>query len=396
MPHLKQHKKRWRDLLTKNNWSAFFRDIQQYLNPESSMASALIQIEARYNHTYQEEHLTGVITADKANALYAQIRESLLHLIAKIDEKDSGNGLNDSIVVNPLDDIISKLQLKQPITPLFLVNCNRRTNNRKFRRAFRSWESRNTKFQFYFSLGCPSQEPEGFAERIVLEILASKADTLSETINYERIAGSSRVHIPTLPVGFDLSDSQKLFTKTMCQRFGQEEHNNDIYQILNDRVFKRKDKYIAFPYGILASDWDSDFMVDYLQWIIELFTKREKSQGPNCIFIFVIWLKNAHEPSKIRFEQDVFEDIQEFSSTYKDKVSLLYPLKEVPRHYFELWLEKIAEVKQQQIEEIMTLFTATFSEVELDKYQTDDQLLDMERIEELQERIWSIHQDKTL
>lgn len=384
MSNLREHKKRWLNLISKNELDSLFSDMSTLLDSNSNIYYKLATQKARFRRCYEQEML-GEITKEQANTAYNNIQDGLLLLVQKLIDTDLGKG---GKLTDPMEELILQLKLKQPLTPLHLVNCNRIQINRKFKRTFRSWENENKKHQFYFALGCPSQEPEGFAERMVFEILSSKANELVDTVNYNRVVGTERLYIPELPVGFTLNDSISAFKKHITERFDKTEKDFSIF--LNKELPNRRDKYIAFPFGIMASDWDPDLMEEYLHWIIEQFSSKPQS-GPNCIFIFVIWLKNAHRPEKIRFEKEVIDHIERFTTKHEDQVSFLYPFNEVPRYYLEEWLEKVIDIDQKEVETIFSILENQLNDEEKRRYQTEDQLLDMERVEELQEKIWRLY-----
>lgn len=387
MSDLRQHKIRWRKLIGKNRFPDLFADMSERLDPNSAFFNQLIHNNSRYVATHQKE-MGGLITSEAAELGYNQVRLALLTIIEALAPEDLGRG---GTLVDALDEQLAQLKVKYPLTPLYLVNCDRQQNSRKFKKIFRGWEADRRHYQFYFALGCPSQEPEGFAERIVFEVMEMMADNHGDSIDYPRVAGSERLAIPPLPLGLTLRDAQEKFKKYLAERFDL--GDQDFAYFLDHHLPARRESYLVFPFSIVAGDWEPDLMEEYLPWLMDNFS-RPGGKGPTCLFIFVLWLKHAHAPERIRYEREVLESMQELIAEHEDRAGYLYPFKEVPRYYLEEWFQKVADVDQSEIDRILDLFCERLSEAELARYRTEDRLLDMERIEAIQERIWTLHRSR--
>lgn len=388
MSLLTQQIGKWKKLLAANKLKDLFEDISTQLNPERAVFDQIILLNSRFLSTYGEV-MGGRMPTQEAEIEYNKIRLALLELFTQLKADDLGSG---GSLEDPLDELIRRLAIRQPLTPLQIVNCDRKKVQRSFLRSFRNWDEQRSSCQFYFALGCPTQEPEGFAERMVFEIMEARLKDHSDSINYPRRVDGERLLIPALPLGIDLNDCQDNFCRYVAERFHLSP-TTSFQDFLENQLPDRKEHYIALPFSILAGDWDPDVMEEYLPWIMDSFSKTE-AQGPTSIFIFIIKLKNAHRPEKIRYEREVKESIEEIIEKYQEKVGFLYPFPEVPLYYLEEWFERIAEVRQDQITEILDLMKKRLSDTELALFETEDQLLNMERIEYLQERIWNIHRNK--
>jgi len=174
----------------------------------------------------------------------------------------------------------------------------------------------------------------------------------------------------------------------MAERF--ELGNRSLEDFLNQELGERQERYIALPFTIVAGDWDPDLMEEYLPWIIKTFSALPE-RGPTCIFTFVVKLKNAHRPEEIRFEREAMESLEEIIGQYDEQAALLAPFAEVPRYYLEEWFEKVADVREDDVEAIVAAIVDQLPETERARYETEDKLLNMERISALQEQIWNIH-----
>ena len=383
MPRLKQLVRESKQLIAKDKWTKLFERLSQALDAQSGAFTELATLSGRYQRTYDQE-MRGVISAPEAQLAFNQIREAALAFLDKLEAGDLGNG---GTLEDPLQEKLEQLALRHPLTPLHVVNCDRRKINRKFRRAFRQWdEARN--YQFYFALGCPTQEPDGFAERMVFELIAARLEDHRDSIDYPRRPDGERLHLPALPVGFTLKDCQAQFRRYMAERFDL--GGRSLEDFLKQDLGERQERYIALPFTIVAGDWDPDLMEDYLPWIIDTFSARPE-RGPTCLFTFVVKLKNAHRPADIRYEREVLESLEEITEQYKEQAALLAPFPEVPRYYLEEWFEKVANTRQDEVNDIISYIIKQLSDEERARYETEDQLLNMERISALQEQIWALH-----
>jgi hypothetical protein len=385
---LKQQIGKWKKLLAANKLKDLFDDISNQLNPERAVFDQIILLKSRFLSTYGEV-MGGRMPSQEADIEFNKIRQALLDLFSQLSAEDLGAG---GSLEDPLDELITKLIIRHPLTPLQIVNCDRTEVQRSFFKSFRNWDKQHSRYQFYFALSCPIQEPDSFAERMVFEIMEARLKDHSDSINYPRRVDGERLLIPPLPLGIDLNDYQDNFRRYIAERFHLSP-TTSFQDFLKYQLPDRKERYIAMPFDILAGDWDPDLMEEYLPWIMNSFSKAE-AQGPTCIFIFIIKLKNAHRPEKIRYEREVKESIDDIIEKHREKIGFLYPFPEVPQHYVEEWFERIAVIRQDQTLEILELLKKQLSDTELALFETKDHLLNMERIKYLQERIWNIHRNK--
>ena len=229
-----------------------------------------------------KDDMNGVVSRENAGLEYNQILQALVQLVRKLVEDDLGAGgdLDD-----PLDIEARKLQVEIPITPLLLVNCNRRKPIRFFWRAFSLYLERERRFQFYFLPSCPSQEPEGFAERTIQELLEKELDKATQSFDF-RCRADERLMVETLPIGLNLSGSQKAFKTYFAERFGLANSGATFEEYLRTGLPKLPWQYVATTFKITASDWDDELLPAYISWIMDTFA----NTGPDIpafIFFFV-------------------------------------------------------------------------------------------------------------
>lgn len=277
---------------------------------------------------------------------------------------------------------MQSLQFRQPITPLYLLNCDRKKSERKFYKAFRQWEKKGVRNQFYLSLGCPAQEPEAFAERIVFEIVAKKEDTHVDGLYFPR-TDAGRLSIAPWEVGFTLADTCAHFKKWIATNIQQSPGSFEDF--LRHELPARQETYLFLPFQIPADDWDTDICGQYLQWLMDAFEQRS-SRGPYCIFLFIVDLRDAHRPDAIfRDHREVFDQIMELTEQNAEAVALMHPLPPVPRYYLEEWFNKVCHNPTYEIAALIDAFQANLTDKEKEQYRaSDDHLFNMERIIELQ------------
>lgn len=278
------------------------------------------------------------------------------------------------------------LRVDIPLMPLYLVNCDRRQFLRFFRRCFGRWQEAPCRFHFYYILACPTQEPEGFAERLVYELADQYADSHLHSVNYRICDGDGRVRIEPLPLGLTASDAKEGFRKYFAERFSLGSASFEEY--LRTGLPRLRWEFVATALSVTAGDWHPEVVEDYLQWLMDAFSEAE-GQTPTFLFFFVIWLKNAHLPEKIRNAgREALESVQQLVERNAARAALISPLPPVPADDLEEWLEKLGGADQVQKDNIINAIAAGLQGDELARFQSPEKLLDMERIENLQERVW--------
>jgi len=383
--HLPALQKEWEALLANNKWSPLFAGMQQHLNSHSEAGKTLLQLRSRHSKVYTEEML-GTVSNTDANLEYNRIRKSLLDLLGLLTPEDLGA---DNPAEDPLDALVRALRVEMPLsTPLFLVNCNRRPEWRFFRRSFSTRQQECCRFQFYFILACPTQEPEGFAERVVYELLGEHADTHHLSIRYRRRHDGERLRIEPLPMGATLRDAREAFKTYFAERF--ELGGADFDDFLQRRLPALQDDFVATALHLTAGDWDPFIVDEYLQWLMDRFTLAENPR-PTFLFFFIVSLKNAHQPDKIRRDDlEVLQSVEKLVTQNAARATLISPLPPVPTDDLEEWLEKLGQVTQAEKNALLQALANKLDAEQAERLHRE-KLLDMEPIEDLQERIYRIH-----
>lgn len=376
--------KAWKNLLAKDRFAELFREMEQSLNSRSEAFNQLVRLRNRHSKVYQDE-MEGTVSRENAVIEYNQISKALIAAIDMLAETDLGEG---GALQDTLDTLVQSLVIDVPMTPLFLVNCNRRKELRSFRRSFGQRQEDCCRFQFYYILACPTQEPEGFAERVIYELMGEYADTHHHSIHYRR-NDDARLRIENLPLGFTLKDTKEAFKKYFAERFNL--GNTSFEDYLRTGLPRLQYEYVATTMQITAGDWDPDIVEDYLKWLMDSFSETD-GRTPTFLFFFVVSLKNAHWPEKIRRDDvEVLDSVHALIEANEHRAALFSPLPPVPADDLEDWLEKLGSVSQTQKNAILQAIGNQLESEELARFSSEDRLLDMERIEDLQERVWRAH-----
>ncbi len=387
MPNLRDIKKAWKKLITENEWRQLFIQMDQFIHPESDLHNEFIGQWSRYRDIYKKE-MGVTLDSTQIEVAYNRLRESTLKIIHLLDENDIGTSITSTFTSS---DYLSSIKIDFPISPLYVVNCDRKENGRKFRRNLRKWEKEHLRTQFYISLGCPTQKPDGFAERIVFEIMEKKMKHQTDHFDYPRDA-RQRLKIAELPTGLDIDDCMAGMKKYMAERF--ELGHTELEDFLANKLLQRQSGTLVFPFNVPVKDWDEDpeLMIEYFDWIFDTFGE-SRNNGPTCIFIFIAQLKNAHFPEKVKYNREVLDGMQDLSEQYPDKLCFLYPFKQVPRYYLESWLSDIdRNITKPDKNIIIEQHLKRFYKKLPPDFESDDFLIDMELIQQLQEKIWEMHQ----
>ncbi len=381
---LASFQKEWKSLLADNKWGELFEGMTRQLS--GLPAQTALQLKGRHSRMFNAE-MNGIVSGAEANLEYNQIRYGLFSLIDNLTAADLGGG--GAPAQDPLDALVRTLHIDIPLsTPLYLVNCDRRREWRAFRRGYATRGEACCLFQYYFVLACPTQEPEGFAERVVYELLGEHAGTHRFSVLYRRHDGSGRLRIEALPLGPTPRAARDAFKTYFADRFDL--GNADFEQYLRTDLPRLQADLVATALHITAGDWDPDILDGYLQWLMDTFQETD-NQTPTFLFFFIISLKNAHQPDHIRGDdREVLQSVETLVQNNPHRASLITPLPPVPTDDLEEWLEKLGHITQSEKNAILTAMTAHFTPEQHDQF-AQHQLLDMEPIEDLQERVYRAH-----
>ncbi len=287
-----------------------------------------------------------------------------------------------------LEGLVRQLTIDQDIGEIHLVNCNREPSARNFWKAFDNFTSRNNRFQFYFIVACPTQQPTSFAERMVYEVLIQELEAQTDAIDYPHRPDSRRVLVEDLPLGRNLAIAQREFKKYFSRRFGLGNTETSFEDYLRTGLPQLQYEYVASVFDLNASRWNMDVMAPYLRWIMDIFTDTPLNI-PNFIFFFVVFLRNAHIQPLQNPEKEIFEDVARIVGDNLHRATLISDLVPVPTELLEDWIRDLGELSQSKIQDVVKAIVAELPPEKQDQYQRD-RLLDMTDIERFQALVYKI------
>lgn len=287
-----------------------------------------------------------------------------------------------------LEGLVRQLTIDQDVGEIHLVNCDREPPARAFWKAFDEFTGRNNRFQFYFIVACPSQQPDSFAERMVYELIIEELEEQVGAMHYVRRPDSRRMKIEDLPLGRNLANSQREFKKYFSRRFGFGDSETPFEEYLQTGLPKLQYEYVATALDLNAGRWDAALMKEYLAWIMDMFSGTP-ANVPHFVFFFVIFLRNVHVQPLQGAEKAVFEDIGSIVGENLHRATLISELVPVPAALLEDWIRDLGEHSQSRIEDVVKAIVAELSPEKQAKFQ-QDKLLDMTDIQRFQSLIYKI------
>ena len=339
--------------------------------PSESMENKAIIIQSSNWKRIQDETLMGLLTAELFNVEKNKIRSILLTIIDRLPEVD-------------FEKDLASLEMND-IGVISLVNCDRVLPFNSFKTFFKGHQKQP--FQFYFIIGCPQQEPDSFAERLVYEVIEDVLVGEESAIDFVRgkelIQGIEveRVDIPLLPMGIDADKSQLKFKKEFGKRLARFNMTDvSLEDFVSAKAAQLPYNYFTFIYQIEVDDWD-DTTATYLQWIVETFKKNQAHQ-PTFLFYFVINMKNAH----IAQRADVMSELQKILICHDGACNIIDKLTPIQPEDLSRWIRSYGERSQAKIEAIVKKFSNSLS---LQGKLKADGTIDMTDVEQFQEKIYA-------
>lgn len=339
--------------------------------PSESMENKAVIIQTSQFKRIQDETLMGLMTDETFNVEKNRIRTILLTLIDRLPEVDFENDL-DFLEMSDIG-VIS------------LVNCDRISPFNTFKSFFKKHQK--LPFQFYFIIGCPHQEPDSFAERLIYEVIEDVLVGEESAIDFMRgkelIQGIEveRVDIPLLPMGMDAEKSQLKFKKEFGKRLARFNMTDvSLEDFVSAKAAQLPYNYFTFIYQIEADDWD-DTTATYLQWIIETFRKNNVHQ-PTFLFYFVINMENAH----VQLRTEVMEEVQKILTPNDDACTVIDQLMPVQPDDISRWIRSYGERSQAKIDAVVKKFSNSLA---LQGKMKDGSTIDMTDMEQFQEKIYA-------
>ncbi len=333
---------------------------------------------------FKEKRIIGGLSLDQE----FKLEEDIIAIEAQITELRTeiaqSYGLDTESGQTVLSEKIRKLAVTNDIGKIYLVNCNREEVADDFWEAFDLKLDSEQLFQFYFITACPTQQPDSFTERMIMEIILDELDEEEDAILFLRNS-DNRLVLEDLPLGRNLVRSQKAFEKYFSQRFELGERTMSEY--LETGLPKLGYDYVVTVFEVFADKW-KEFMIEYLDWIICQFKSTNK-ETPTFLFFFVTYIYDIHKETVKQEYETIKSQIQALQLQHLEVASLLRNLKPVPRHLVESWLRDLGERNQAKIEEVIDTLVTGLKQEAAKQYQ-HDKTLNMTDIERFQELVYKI------
>lgn len=379
--------------ISKSDFKAVFELLSGELKRNTAIYNDLIVLKGRYARNLEGD-LGGWIKPEDANREYIQIAKALIHLLSQLSPEDLGQG---GIIEDPLTRAAMELPVNIPLTPLFMFNCDRRIPIRSFWRIFNDAAEQNRRFQFYFLPCCPAQQPEGFTERIVYELLDLELEQDGSAMDYRRRPSSDeRLAIEPLPLGHNLEGHKKQFKKYFAERFGMANGEMEFDAYLRTGLPKLTWKYVVTAFTLVDEDWDDDTLRPYLLWLLETFSNTGPDI-PNFLFFFIVTIKHAHADGQATdAAREAMAGVKALVDARKEKqdATLIDPLTPVPATDLETWLDKLSvDIRQDYKLNLIELLASRLKGDEVQLYAAHKSF-NMETIEGFQAKVYHAHKNK--
>ncbi len=261
-----------------------------------------------------------------------KMSESILSLLGDWQSNDSVNDLDKTIHALPIDKD-AELGVMQ------MVNCDRKTPIRQFKRTFEEKKEAKQPFQFYFLSGCPSEMPHSLASRIAYEIMDAESLELDKSVHFPYEEDTfRRIKIQPLPfVEADVSASRKKFKAYIQDRF-KLSNTQSVEAFIETGVPKIPYSHVLTVFRITEDKWHDDEgeVAAYLQWIVDTF-KKAHPDLPTFIFLFVVNIKDLHDETRVKQPQrQIVENLEAFCQ--KNETAIFRELTPVKHLDIESWL----------------------------------------------------------
>lgn len=333
---------------------------------------------------YKEKQIAGGLSLDQE----FKLEEDIIAIEAQVEDlrKQVANayGLDSESGQTVLADKIRQLSITGDIGDIHLVNCNRETAADRFWEAFDLKLDSEIPFQFYFVPACPTQQPDSFTERMIIEIILDELDEEEDAILCLRGA-DNRLMLEDLPLGRNLKRSQKAFSKYFSQRFELGERTMEQY--LDTGLPKLEYDYVATVFEVFAEKW-KDFTDEYLNWIIEQF-KSPNDDVPTFLFFFVVYIYDIHKETVKDEYDEIYAKLQALQIKHREITTMMKQLKPVSRQLVESWVRDLGERNQSKVGDVVDTLIRGLKQ-EARKQYDNEQTLNMTDIERFQELVYKI------
>jgi hypothetical protein len=376
----KQLKVELQELVASGNIHLALKKLKNLINKELEQYNTLIMLSNQLKFSTKRFE-NGLLGMEAFQVEQNRITKSFLEMLSEISDKDFHFS-------SDFDDAIYSLPLRR-LGKLHLVNCDRQPLFTSFRNFFRT--KSNLKYHYYFIVGCPTQKPLSFAERIIYDIIDEVLLNDEDSLNYERWETClqngtvdtlvERLKHEPLPKGMDAEKSMLKLKKYLDQRFN--DYLGDKATIDDFLAFKAPllpFKYIACVFDIDVEEWDEE-TAKYLNNLMTVFSSNTLEK-PIFLFFFVVKLSKAHEQPS----HGIFKQLDALINTSPKACLLLKDMTPVPEPDVERWfLNATNNANPGKIQAIIQDFKKSL-------FQHNRKILDgqfdMMDVEELQEKVW--------
>lgn len=326
---------------------------------KESDTSTKFKLESEIKETEQEE---------------AQLRRALAE--AYDLRSPSGAGI--------LREAISNLSFKKRIGSIHRLNCNRKEMIDKFWSYYDQFPANGV--QFFFVSACPTQMPHCFSERAVEEVLIEELERTLDALHIKRNPVDERLEIYGLPMGRNLSRSQRAFNKFLSRHFGlgdAESPGSFFRRALQGTPYK----YAAIVFRMNEGQWGKDFPA-YFRWIVESLSQAP-APGVRILLFFAVKIEGLHLPDKPSPDQRAIAATFDRLAEEYEAVAHLSPLKPVPEKDLLYWFDEIIEGNLAKAEEVIKGFIRSLSPEDQQQYK-EEGLFNMDDIDQLQEVVFEM------
>ncbi len=329
-----------------SNLMQAFKRLEETLRAEMPLSDKLMAQQSRFNIITQDKN-AGQVTDEVYRVELTNISNALKDIVNAITDDDLRSGLSE------LGRQIELLDLSEPLGVLSLVDCDRIAPRDFFWNEF--GERAGQPYQFYFLPSSPTQQPDGFAERLVWEIIQFELQDEENAIWFERDTRNSmsRVKISKLPVGPTVSFSINQFKKYFKGHFPQGE--TEIEAWLDNSAAALQYRYIVFVFRIDVRLGLTKSLLEYFEWFITTFSTMDESK-PAFVFFFLL--------DKPDFDKNVdtkmLEELKTLTDKYEKATEIIPHLTPLSLDDVRTWFRDKGARDEAQLEILIKLFARRY------------------------------------
>jgi hypothetical protein len=338
----------------------------------------------------QDAKIKGVISHDEETLETAKISNRILSLLESWHQGGEMSVL-DKILYSLHIDKNANLGLLQ------MVNSDRLTPIRKFKRTFEDKKQAKKTFQFYFLCACPTEMPHSLAARIAYEIIEAESLELDKSVHYpyeeDNHNSLRRIKIEPLPLADgDIAASRKKFKEYVQDRFKLA--NTQSFELfIETGIPKLLYSHILTVFRITEDKWEADEgdILNYLQWMVDTFQTAHQ-EVPTFIFIFVINIRHLHDETKVKAHQrKIVAQIEAFCQ--KNDTAIFKELVPIKDTHIESWFTNLGVDNPNDARKVIHALSQTLAPN--DRLIIEDELsFHMKDVEPIQEKIVKYFRNK--